>query len=133
MISFQNLPRTTTWHNTYLPEDLKSETIRYLKQANIPYKNISWTDAAIDETQKRIMAHQYRKQGSDSNLEVMGILRTPIPSTALFHAVCQLFGKHIDPDYQTERIQKEAIAKETYETCYKPFLQEGQIPIFETR
>ena len=79
------------------------------------------------------MAHQYRKQGSDSNLEVMGILRTPIPSAALFHAVCQLFGKHIDPDYQTERLQKEAIAKETYETCYKPFLQEGQIPIFETR
>ena len=35
--------------------------------------------------------------------------------------------------FQTERLQKEAIAKETYETCYKPFLQEGQIPIFETR
>lgn len=133
MISFQNLPRTETWHDTYLPEDLKGETIRYLKQANIPYKNIAWTDAAIDEKQKRIMAHQYRKQGSDSNLEVMGILRTPIPSTALFHAVCQLFGKHIDTDYQTERLEKEAIAKETYETCYKPFLQEGQIPVFETR
>lgn len=133
MISFQNLPRTETWHDTYLPEDLKGETIRYLKQANIPYKNIAWTDHCIDEKQKRIMAHQYRKQGSDSNLEVMGILRTPVPSTALFHAVCQLFGKHIDTDYQTERLEKEAIANETYETCYKPFLQEGQIPMFETR
>lgn len=140
MISFKNVPLEPDEHYLFLiPEPLKNEVIDYMREAGIACTGRNWNTfvenrrdpySVLPEYKEEIAAarERFEKKGY-CNTTCIGAIESQVKPDILFEKCLEFFGDTIDPDYEQRKAEQEAKSQEAYETSYKNWLQEGQIPV----
>lgn len=138
MISFDNLTETGRTCLFLIPEPLKPDVMDAIKASGFPCESVSFKDLCSTKDPYDVKP-QYREavnitrrnfeQAGYQNTTCIGGIKTNLDPNELFRKCLEFFGDTIDPDYEQQQLEAEAESRQMYETCYKEWLDEGQLPV----
>lgn len=128
MIHSNMLKRTNDTHLFFLPEPLIAELCYRLRDANIPYKAMSWEDLVTEPYNPKSVLPQYKqsvehacqkyKTAGYKDINCIGAIESKISNDSLYAMTLLFFGETIDPDYKKQQDELAAIAKRHYYEAY---------------
>lgn len=104
MIQFSDLPKTNTENSLYVPDELGTYLMEAFDEAGISYRYIPYDQLTHEQCDEPWAEDDLRfyEQHQYPNTIAMGVFTSNIDRLALRQRTLQMFGTHIDPDFQKE-------------------------------